>query len=94
MPTKVNNEASIQGASFHPIQILLVIAFLGLIAALVTQIVSGLLGAARLNAANAEADTIRTAALNYMAEHGKWPTEVAELSLYYHGTIDGKYDFI
>jgi hypothetical protein len=93
MQRKVYNNTSIWRTSFHPIQVLLVITFLGLIAAVVTYNALGLLGAARLNAANAEVNTVRTTALNYIAEYRKWPTDDAELSSYHHGTINGKYVF-
>jgi type IV pilus assembly protein PilA len=54
---------------FTLIELLIVIAILGIIAAIVIPNAAGFMTAGALNAANTEAMNVRTAAVGYMAEH-------------------------
>ena len=54
---------------FTLIELLIVVAILGVIAAVAIPNVTGFLASGNLNAANTEAMNVRTAALGYMAEH-------------------------
>jgi type IV pilus assembly protein PilA len=58
---------------FTLIELLIVIAILGIIAAIVVPNVAGFMTSGTLNAANTEAQNVKTAAVGYLAEQGDWP---------------------
>ena len=73
---------------FTLIELLIVIAILGIIAAVVIPNAAGFMATGTLNAANTEVANVRTAATGYMAEHeGIWPVTSAETYLgpYFEG---------
>lgn len=78
---------------FTLIELLIVIAILGIIAAIVVPNVAGFMITGTLNAANTEAENVKTAALGYLAENSAWPTDSTELGDYLEGTIKGTYTF-
>ncbi len=85
---------------FTLIELLIVVAILGVIAAVVVPNVAGFMTAGTLNAANTEAQTVKTAALSYYAEQTPptWPVgdvtgDGAVLADYLTGTIKGTYTF-
>jgi type IV pilus assembly protein PilA len=61
---------------FTLIELLIVVAILGVIAAVVVPNVAGFMTSGTLNAANTEAQTVKTAALSYYVEQNPpaWPT--------------------
>jgi len=54
-------------------EVLIVIAILGIIAAIVVPNGAGLMTTGRLNAAITEAENVKTAATGYVGQHGEWP---------------------
>ena len=80
---------------FTLIELLIVIAILGIIAAVVIPNAAGFMITGTLNAANTEAANVKTAAVGYMAEHDAWPadTTVTDFNNYYSGTLKAKYTF-
>jgi type IV pilus assembly protein PilA len=64
---------------FTLIELLIVIAILGIIAAIVVPNVAGFMTSGNLNAANTEVQNVKTAAVGYLAEHGEWPATSTEL---------------
>lgn len=58
---------------FTLIELLIVIAILGIIAAIVIPNVSGFMTSGTINAANTEAQNVKTAAVGYLAENSAWP---------------------
>ena len=79
---------------FTLIELLIVIAILGVIAAVVIPNASGFMIAGTLNAANTEAANMKTAALGYMAENnGTWPGGSSDVGDYYAGTLKASYTF-
>ena len=80
---------------FTLIELLIVVAILGVLAAVVIPNVGSFMGSAELNAGNTELQNIRTAAIAYMADHnGVWPTTGTILVTdgYLSGTLVGLYD--
>jgi prepilin-type N-terminal cleavage/methylation domain-containing protein len=73
---------------FTLIELLIVIAILGIIAAIVVPNVSGFMTSGKLNAANTEVQNVKTAAVGYLAENGKWPTSSNDLVNFLEGGID------
>jgi prepilin-type N-terminal cleavage/methylation domain-containing protein len=71
---------------FTLIELLIVIAILGIIAAIVVPNVSGFMTSGQLNAANTEVQNVKTAAVGYLAENGDWPGSSDELDPYLEGT--------
>ena len=71
---------------FTLIELLIVIAILGIIAAIVVPNVAGFLTSGRLNAAQTEAENVKTAAVGYLAENGAWPTNSDSLDAFLEGT--------
>jgi type IV pilus assembly protein PilA len=78
---------------FTLIELLIVVAILGVIAAVVIPNVTAFMGSAEVNAANTEAQNIKTAALGYYADNTGWPSTDADLTDYLTGTIVGSYTF-
>jgi type IV pilus assembly protein PilA len=70
---------------FTLIELLIVIAILGIIAAIVVPNVAGFMTSGTLNAANTEAANVKTAAVGYLAEEGEWPTGSGQLDAFLEG---------
>lgn len=78
---------------FTLIELLIVIAILGIIAAIVVPNVGSFMTSGTLNAARTEAENVKTAAVGYLAEEGVWPTDSDDLGIYLEGTIKADYTF-
>jgi type IV pilus assembly protein PilA len=79
---------------FTLIELLIVVAILGVLAAVIIPNVGSFMGSAAVNAANTELQNIRTAAIAYMADHqGTWPSTGGVLVTdgYLTGTLVGTY---
>jgi prepilin-type N-terminal cleavage/methylation domain-containing protein len=60
---------------FTLIELLIVVAILGILAAVVVPNVGGFFSTGKLNAANTEVQNVKTAAMAYYAETGTWPDD-------------------
>ena len=60
---------------FTLIELLIVVAILGIIAAVVIPNIAGFMITGELSAANTEAEQVKTGALGYFGEYGLWPTD-------------------
>jgi type IV pilus assembly protein PilA len=82
---------------FTLIELLIVVAILGVIAAVVIPNVTAFMGSASVNAANTEVQNLRTAALGYYADHSTdanpWPADETALADYVVGDIVGTYSW-
>lgn len=78
---------------FTLIELLIVVAILGIIAAVVIPNIAGFMITGELSAANSEAENVKTAALGYFGEYGFWPDTSADLvPNYITGTMKATYD--
>jgi type IV pilus assembly protein PilA len=81
---------------FTLIELLIVIAILGIIAAIVVPNVAGFMTSGTINAANTEAQNVKTAAVGYLAENSSWPDTSADLGDFLEGgtaNLKATYDF-
>jgi type IV pilus assembly protein PilA len=80
---------------FTLIELLIVVAILGVIAAVVVPNVTGFMTTGTLNAANTEAQNVRTAVLGYYAENSSWPVDTtdAKFGQYLTGSLKATYTF-
>jgi type IV pilus assembly protein PilA len=78
---------------FTLIELLIVVAILGIIAAIVVPNVSSFMTAGMLNAANTEAGNIKTASVAYYSAHVAWPADSSALNPYVTGTVKAVYHF-
>ncbi len=78
---------------FTLIELLIVIAILGIIAAIVVPNVGSFMTSGTLNAARTEAENVKTAAVGYLAEEGVWPDDSDDLAGFLEGTIKATYTF-
>ncbi len=79
---------------FTLIELLIVIAILGIIAAVVIPNISSFMTSGQLAAANSELEQVKTAELGYFGDNGVWPTDSAALSpTYISGTLKATYTF-
>ena len=60
---------------FTLVELLIVVAILGILAAVVIPNVGGFFTTGKLNAANTEVANVKTAAMGYYAEHAAWPAD-------------------
>jgi len=78
---------------FTLIELLIVVAILGIIAAVVIPNISGFMITGELSAANSEAEQVKTGSLGYFGEYGVWPTDSSLLVPdYISGTPGAIYD--
>ena len=77
------------------IELLIVIAILGIIAAVIIPNVGTLMRMGTMTAANSEAESVKTASLAYYGDHGEWPenTLAANFSEYIAGRLKAEYHF-
>ena len=83
---------------FTLIELLIVVAILGIIAAVIIPNISAFMVTGALAAANSEAENVKTASLAYFAEAGVWPdstfdTGNATFTDYIAGTLKAEYYF-
>ena len=77
------------------IELLIVIAILGIIAAVIIPNIAGFLTSGNVAAANTEAENIKTASLGYFANYTEWPSDSANLTAtgYLSGVLGADYTF-
>jgi len=80
---------------FTLIELLIVVAILGIIAAVVIPNISAFMITGQLAAANTEAENVKTASLAYFAEYSVWPSDSASgnFTPYIAGTLQATYLF-
>jgi type IV pilus assembly protein PilA len=81
---------------FTLIELLIVVAILGILAAVIIPNVATFMETGRLNAARTEAENIKTAALAYFADNEDWPVTEADLEApieYISNAATGTYEF-
>ncbi|MDD5083153.1 MAG: prepilin-type N-terminal cleavage/methylation domain-containing protein [Dehalococcoidales bacterium] len=82
---------------FTLVELLIVVAILGILAAVIIPNAAGFMISGTLNAANSEAANVKTGATGYYAEQDPpaWPTDstVAGFDSYYSGTLKAEYTF-
>jgi|WetSurMetagenome_2_1015567.scaffolds.fasta_scaffold434848_1 type IV pilus assembly protein PilA len=66
---------------FTLIELLIVVAILGILAAVIIPNVAGFLSRGRLAAARTEADNVKTAALAYYADNDEFPADSDDVAL-------------
>ncbi len=65
---------------FTLMELLIVVAILGIIAAVVALNLGGFMTVGTLNAANTEAENVKTGSVAYYADHTAWPADSTLLS--------------
>jgi prepilin-type N-terminal cleavage/methylation domain-containing protein len=81
------------------IELLIVVAILGIIAAVIIPNIGTFMTMGVVSAANTEAENVKTASLAYYADAGVWPADTGStsgnysFSDYYAGTLKASYSF-
>ena len=75
------------------IELLIVVAILGIIAAVIIPNVGALFGTADLGAARTEAENVRTGAVAYYADNQAWPTAMTDVEPFVEGTVVATYSW-
>ncbi len=78
---------------FTLIELLIVVAILGIIAAVVIPNLGAFMITGKLSAANSEVENVKTASLAYYAENSAWPAGSGDLSDFLAGNVTGTYGF-
>ncbi|MFW6105718.1 MAG: type IV pilin protein [Chloroflexota bacterium] len=78
---------------FTLIELLIVVAILGIIAAVVIPNLGSFMVTGKLSAANSEVENVKSAALAYYAEHSTWPDDSDDLDIFLAGNISSTYNF-
>lgn len=78
---------------FTLIELLIVVAILGIIAAVVIPNIAGFMITGQLSAANTEVEQVKTARLGYFGDYGDWPVDSGNLTpTYLSGAPKAVYD--
>jgi type IV pilus assembly protein PilA len=78
---------------FTLIELLIVVAILGIIAAVVIPNIAGFMITGQLSAANSEVEQVKTATLGYFGDYGVWPADSSLLQPdYLSGAPKAVYD--
>lgn len=83
---------------FTLVELLIVVAILGVLAAVIIPNLGKMIGAGDVAAANTEADIVRTASLAYKTEHGSYPAgnygkdNIGVLDDYIDKNLSGSYN--
>ncbi len=75
------------------IELLVIVAILGLLAAMIIPNISGFRTTGNLAAANTELQHVRTAATGYRSQNDDWPANSGNLTAFLSGTLKGFYIF-
>ena len=80
---------------FTLIELLIVVAILGIIAAVVIPNISAFMITGQLAAANTEAENVKTGSLAYFAEYSVWPTDSTSVNFtnFIAGVLKADYTF-
>ena len=80
---------------FTLIELLIVVAILGILAAVIIPNVSTFMKTGTLNAANTEKENVKTAALAFYAQNGAWPNSTDNLTAggFFVGNLKASYAF-
>jgi len=80
---------------FTLIELLIVVAILGILAAVIIPNVSTFMKTGTLNAANTEKENVKTASLAFYAQNSVWPTGSDDLVTggFFQGTLKATYAF-
>ncbi len=78
---------------FTLIELLIVVAILGIIAAVVIPNLGAFMTTGKLSAANSEVENVKTASLAYYAENEAWPGTSADITAFLAGNLTGSYTF-
>ncbi len=78
---------------FTLIELLIVVAILGIIAAVIIPNLGAFMITGRLSAANSEIENVKTASMAYYAENEAWPADSDELEPFLAGNLTGSYTF-
>jgi len=79
---------------FTLIELLIVVAILGIIAAVVIPNLGAFMTTGRLSAANTEVENVKSASLAYCAENdGEFPTTSADIDIFLAGNVTTTYYF-
>jgi len=78
---------------FTLIELLLVVAIVGILATVIVPNMDSFMSSGILNAAQTEAENVKTAASGYLAEHEEWPGSSDDLGEFLDGDIKATYEF-
>jgi len=78
---------------FTLIELLIVVAILGIIAAVVIPNLGAFMTTGKLSAANSEVENVKTAELAYYAENEAWPGDSDDITDFLAGNLTGYYTF-
>jgi len=78
---------------FTLIELLIVVAILGIIAAVVIPNLGAFMTTGKLSAANSEVENVKTASLAYYAENEAWPASSGDIGAFLAGNLTGSYTF-
>jgi type IV pilus assembly protein PilA len=82
---------------FTLIELLIVVAILGILAAVIIPNLTAFMATGNLNAANTEVENVKSASMAYYADHSAWPATSADLTTgtnpYLSGVIKATYTF-
>jgi general secretion pathway protein G len=90
---KIRSDLKRGQRGFTMIELLIVVAIIGVLGGVIIPNVGGFVKTGTLNAANMELENVKTASFGYLGDNGAWPADTSVITAYLAGIPKATYGF-